>query len=304
MNLTRCLLVWTAAFATLSLVILSAAEPAALPLWPGPAPGEKGGLPPEGDTTKPTDQLIAGKRLIRLGNVSQPTIAVYRPAPEKDTGTAVIVCPGGGYHILAMDLEGTEVCEWLQSIGVTGVLLKYRVPKREGLERHAAPLEDAQRAVGVVRHRAAEWGIRPDRIGVLGFSAGAHLAAVVSSAPTRTYPPVDAADEGSLRPNFTVLVYPAYLAGDEPGGKVAPEIQLSTNTPPTFISISQDDPVHVENALNFTLGLKQAKVPFELHVYPAGGHGYGLRRTDQAVTTWPDRVTDWLRGNGWLLAPK
>jgi acetyl esterase/lipase len=212
----------------------------------------------------------------------------------------VRVSPGVGYHILALDLEGTEVCEWLNSIGVTAVLLKYRVPKRAGLEKHAPALQDAQRALSLVRHRAKEFGIDPQRLGVLGFSAGAHLSAVLSTTPDRTYPAVDAADQVDLRPNFTVLIYPAYLTAKELGDKTPPEIKITTNTPPTFITIAEDDPVRMENALHYALALKQANVPVELHLYPTGGHGYGLRRTKEAVTTWPDRAADWMRSRGWL----
>lgn len=282
---------------------LGAASPAAqvIDLWPGDAPGEKGGMGEEKDMTKSTDNLIAGRPLIRLGNVTRPTLTVYRPPADKDTGAAIIVCPGGGYHILALDLEGTEVCEWLNSIGVTGLLLKYRVPKREGLEKHTAALQDAQRALGLARQRAKEWGIAPGRIGVLGFSAGAHLAASVSTNyRERAYPVVDDADRIDCRPDFTVLIYPAYLTVKEQGDKLAPDLPVTTNTPPTFIAMTQDDPIRVETALFYTLALKQANVPIELHVYPSGGHGYGLRRTKDLVTTWPDRVADWMRSLGWL----
>jgi acetyl esterase/lipase len=280
---------------------LSAADPPQpIELWPNGAPGEKGGIGEEKDMTKPTENLIAGQRLIRLGNVSNPTITIYRAPLSKETGAAVLVSPGGGYHILALDLEGTEVCEWLNSIGVTAVLLKYRVPKRAGLEKHAPALQDAQRALSLVRHRAKEFGIDPQRLGVLGFSAGAHLSAVLSTTPDRTYPAVDAADQVDLRPNFTVLIYPAYLTAKELGDKTPPEIKITTNTPPTFITIAEDDPVRMENALHYALALKQANVPVELHLYPTGGHGYGLRRTKEAVTTWPDRAADWMRSRGWL----
>src|SRR5260221_1853027 len=176
MNTTLKFTSFACCLATLAIQSSFGAEPAKeIPIWPGTAPGEKGDIGEEHDITKPTDELIAGKRVIRLGNVSSPTMAVYRPSSERNTGAAVLVCPGGGYHILAMDLEGTEVCAWLNSIGVTGVLLKYRVPKRSGLEKHSAPLQDAQRALGVVREHAQEWGIDRQRIGVLGFSAGGHL---------------------------------------------------------------------------------------------------------------------------------
>jgi acetyl esterase/lipase len=270
-------------------------------LWPNGAPGEKGELGEEKDTTKPTDNLIAGKRLIRLGNVSKPTISIYRPPADKDTGAAVLVCPGGAYHILALDLEGTEVCEWLNSIGVTGVLLKYRVPRRAGLEKHTAPLQDAQRAMGMLRKQAAEIGIDPKRIGVLGFSAGGHLAAALSTNyAERTYPAIDDADKSSCRPDFALLIYPGYLTVKEKDDQIAPELKISKDTPPTFLAMTQDDPVRAENAILYALALKRAKVPTELHLYPTGGHGYGLRRTQQVVTTWPDRAADWMRGSGWL----
>jgi len=281
-----------------------AGEPPTLRLWPGRAPGETKALPPEADQTKPSDDLIAGRRLIRLGNVSDPTVTIYAPDAAHRTGTAALVCPGGGYYILAMDLEGTEVCAWLNSIGVTAVLLKYRVPVREGQTHYAAALQDAQRALGLVRSRAGEFGLDPHRIGVLGFSAGGHLAAALSNNhETRTYPAIDAADGASCRPDFTVLIYPAYLADKDRDDALPPEIRVNAGrTPPAFIAMAQDDPVRVENALTYYGALQRAKVPAELHLYPLGGHGYGLRRTAATVTTWPDRVTDWLRAGGWLPA--
>jgi acetyl esterase/lipase len=275
------------------------AAPSPIPLWPGEAPGETTKLDEEKDLTKHSDGVVAGKSVIRLGNVATPSITVYRP-PDS-TGTAVLVCPGGGYNILAMDLEGTEVCEWLNSIGVTGVLLKYRVPKRAGLEKHAAPLQDAQRALGLVRSHAAEWGLNPGRIGVLGFSAGGHLAAALSNNyQSRSYPEVDEADTRSCRPDFSILIYPAYLTVKEEHDKIAPEFNITTNTPPAFVVMAEDDSVRVENALFYTLALKNVQVPVELHVYPSGGHGYGLRPTEQAVTTWPKLAEEWMRGRGLL----
>jgi len=281
--------------------ICRGADPSPIRLWPGAAPGEKGGLPAEEDTSGPKGDLIAGRAVIRIGNVTDPTIAVYRPPADRDTGTAVLVCPGGGYYILALDLEGTEVCQWLNSIGVTAVLLKYRVPRREGREPYAAPLEDAQRAMGILRTHAAEWGIDPGRIGALGFSAGGDLAAVLSAGTgTRSYPRVDEEDDVSCRPNFQILVYPGYLVEDGGGMAVRPEAAVTGQTPPTFLVMAQDDPVHVENVLGYALALQKAKVPMELHVYPAGGHGYGLRPTREFVTTWPARAADWLRSRGLL----
>ena len=279
-----------------------AAGPTPIPLWPGTAPDEPKALPPEADMTKPTDPLIAGRRIIKLGNVSTPTITIYRPEPAKDTGATVVVCPGGGYNILAVDLEGTEVCDWLNSIGVTGVLLKYRVPGRPGQERYAAALQDAQRSVGLVRHQAKELGIDPKRIGILGFSAGGSLSALLAGHyTTRNYALVDAADAVSCRPDFMVLIYPGGLVDAKQLEVLRPEyIVKPSDTPPTFIAMAEDDPVHVENAVQYYLALKNAGVPAEMHLYPTGGHGYGLRRTAHEVTTWPDRVMDWMKTGGWL----
>ncbi|MSU20391.1 MAG: alpha/beta hydrolase [Pedosphaera sp.] len=292
-------------FIVLARTNLLAAEPRpVVELWPKDVPGEKGDIGEERDMTKPTDGQVGGKSVIRLGSVTKPTITIYRPPAGKETGAAVIVCPGGAYNILALDLEGTEVCEWLNSVGVTGVLLKYRVPKRQGLEKHTAALQDAQRAIGLVRQRAKEWGIDPKRIGVLGFSAGGHLAAAASNIyEERKYPSVDAADGVSCRPDFAVLIYPGYLTVKEEGDKIAPELKITTNTPPSFIAMAQDDGVRVENAAFYFLALKNAKVPSELHVYPTGGHGYGLRPSKHLVTTWPQRASEWMRSRG-LLEPK
>ena len=232
-------------------------------------------------------------------------MTIFSPDAAHATGTAVVVCPGGGYSILAMDLEGTEVCEWLNSIGVTAVLLKYRVPARAGLPRHVPPLQDAQRALGLLRSRAEELKLDPKRIGILGFSAGAHLAAMLSNHhATRSYPTVDSADDVSCRPDFAILVYPGMLVPKERPTELSADIQIREGvTPPTFLAMAQDDPVGVENPLFYYLALKQANVAAEMHLYPKGGHGYGLRRTKDDVTTWPDRVTDWMKAAGWLNPP-
>jgi acetyl esterase/lipase len=284
-----------------ALASLNAAPLPPLELWPGTVPGESAAKGEEKDTTKASDDLVADKRVIRLGNVSRPTLQVFRPPADKDTGTAVVVCPGGGYYILAMDLEGTEICEWLNSIGVTGVLVKYRVPRPKGPGEPVGPLMDVQRALGLTRAHAAEWGLNPQRIGVLGFSAGGHLSARLSNRfKERAYPAVDDADKVSCRPDFTVLIYPAYLTDQAKGDALRPEMAVTSETSPTFLVMAQDDPVRVENVLHYSVALQAAKVPFELHVYPTGGHGYGLRRTPEAITGWPDRATEWLRGRGLL----
>jgi acetyl esterase/lipase len=270
-----------------------------LPVWPGVAPNASSNPPAnppaEADLTTAKDNLIAGRPLVHLGNVSAPTITLYKAA-DKNTGAAVVVFPGGGYNILAIDLEGTEVCDWLNSSGINCVLLKYRVPGTGPYPKSAAALQDAQRAMGLVRLHAAEWGIDPSRVGVLGFSAGAHLAAAISTHfEQRLYDPVDAADKLSCRPDFAVVVYPGYLALAEKNFAPNSDINPTANTPPTFIVQAEDDPVHVENAVVYFMALKNAKVPAELHVYSQGGHGYGLRRTALPVTTWPQSVEIWLR---------
>lgn len=293
--------------AVLSLTALAAMAAPSDPIriWPNGAPGEKETVGPEKDTTKPTDNLVAGKPVIRLGGVSDPTITVYPAAKPAASRAAVIVFPGGGYNILAMDLEGTEVCQWLNERGITGVLLKYRVPRRKGQPPYEAPLQDAQRAISLVRSRAAEWNIAPDRIGVLGFSAGANLAAVASTRfNARAYEPLDAVDRQSARPDFAVLIYPAYLAKQDGTNGVVPELTISRETPPTFIVQTEDDPVHVENSLAYYQALKNAKVPAEMHLFSKGGHGYGMRSTGAPVNRWPEELEAWLGCDVKVLPPQ
>lgn len=265
-----------------------------LDLWPHGAPGTTASSAVEVDTTTAKDRLVAGKPVIRLGNVSTPTLTVYA-AKEKNTGAAIVVFPGGAYHILAIDLEGTEVCGWLNSASITCVLVKYRVPDSGPYPKSSAALQDAQRALGIVRSHAAEWHIDPARIGVLGFSAGAHLSAALSTHfEQRLYDPIDEADKVSCRPDFAVIVYPGYLALSEQNFAPNAEIRVTEKTPPSFIVQAEDDPVHVENSTVYFLALKNAKVPAEMHLYANGGHGYGLRRTELPVTDWPTLVEAWL----------
>lgn len=276
--------------------LFAASDP--IPLWQGGAPGEQPGPGNEQDTTTEKSGLVAGKRLARIGGITNPTIQVFSPKGT-NTGTAVIVFPGGGYSILALDLEGSEVCEWLNTIGITGVLLKYRVPPHKGAERYAAPLQDAQRAVRLVRSHAKEWGVDAARVGVLGFSAGGHLAAAVSTNyDVETYPPSDAADQLSDRPDFTVLIYPAYLAVKADGDKLPPEIKVTAKTPPAFLVQAENDNAHVASSITYYMALKNAKVPAELHLFAEGGHGYGLRPTALPVTGWPALAERWLHTIG------
>ena len=272
-----------------------------LTLWPSGAPGPNTATGPEHDTTTSANNLIAGRPLIRLGDVSVPTITLFAAPAAHNTGAAVVVFPGGGYSILAIDLEGTEVCDWLNSIGVNCVLLKYRVPNTGPYPKSPEALQDAQRAVGLVREHAAEWHIDPKRIGVLGFSAGGHLAAALSTHfDQRLYPAVDAADQLSCKPDFAIVIYPGYLSISEKNFAFNPDIPVTASVPPTFLVQAEDDPVHVENVLYYFLQLKQAGVSAELHVYAKGGHGYGLRPTDLPITTWPRAAAIWMHTIGVL----
>jgi acetyl esterase/lipase len=264
-------------------------------LWPHGAPGIRPDSGPEVNATTAKDTVIAGRAVLRLGNVSSPTLTLYQPA-GKNTGAAIVVFPGGSYRILAIDLEGTEICDWLNSAGITCILLKYRVPDSGPYPKSSAALQDAQRVMGIVRAHAAEWQIDPHRIGVLGFSAGAHLAAALGTHfDKRLYKPVDAADQLSCRPDFAVIIYPGYLALSEQNFAPNAEIHVTGQTPPAFILQAEDDPVHVENSTVYFLALKNVKVPAELHIYANGGHGYGLRKTDLPITAWPQLVETWLR---------
>jgi len=268
-------------------------------LWPGAAPysnhGAQPNQPAESTKSSGKDGLVAGREILIESNVSTPTLTLYKPK-VKNTGAAVVVFPGGGYYILAIDIEGTEVCDWLNSAGIACVLVKYRVPGTGHYPQSAAALQDAQRAVGLVRQHAIEWQIDPNRIGVLGFSAGGHLVAALSTHfDKRVYDPMDAADILSCRPDFAVLVYPAYLTADEKDFAFDAELTPRVKTPPTFIVQAEDDPVHVENAVSYFLALKKAHIPAELHVFAEGGHGYGLRPTALPITGWPRSAEAWLR---------
>jgi acetyl esterase/lipase len=275
-----------------------------LNIWPGKPPGETKELPAEVDLTKDTDKLIAGKRIIKLGNVSTPQIAVYKPEKSKDTGASVIICPGGGHHILAYDLEGTEVAEWLNTIGVTGIVLKYRVPFRNPDKRWGAAVADAQRAVSQVRSKAAEWNLDPKRIGICGFSAGGETAGLTSLfLEERQYTAADDVDKVSCKPDFAILIYPGGF--DTKGqAQIRDNIKVTKDTPPMFLIHAIDDPVTANNSLALAVELKKASVPTELHIYDAGGHGYGLRLVNTLpITTWPKRCEEWMQRRGLLKLP-
>ncbi|MEP7002173.1 MAG: alpha/beta hydrolase [bacterium] len=278
-------------------------------IWPRAVPDarpvegpEVSGTVVETDGTK---KLVGGKPWVYVDKVSQPTMTVYSPV-GRNTGAAVVVFPGGGYTILAIDLEGTEACDWLISKGITCVLLKYRVPcVRTGPYRDCRiALQDAQRTVGLVRFHAAQWHVDPQKIGVLGFSAGGHMVAAMSTQfQKRLYAAVDAADTASCRPDFAIALYPGHLAVSERHFALNPDIKITSRTPPTFLLQAEDDPVDpVENSLVYYAALKKAGIPAEMHVYVKGGHAFGLRRTSAPITEWPTLVENWLATIG-MISP-
>jgi acetyl esterase/lipase len=288
------------ALSLLSVASLLAATPDFVPLFPKGVPGGKRDLGPEKDMTTAKDPAVVGRPVIRLGNVSDPSIAFYPAPATSNTGATVIVFPGGGYNILALDLEGTEICEWLNSIGINAAVVEYRVPERKDLPRYQEPLQDAQRAVSYIRSHAEDWHLNPQKIGVLGFSAGGHLTAMVSNTfDKRTYQPQDKIDEVSCRPDFALLIYPAYLATGDKLDTLAPELTIKPDAPPSFLIQTEDDGVHVENSLVYFRALKTAKIPAEMHIFSVGGHGYGMRLDPKKpVTQWPTLAEAWMKSRG------
>jgi acetyl esterase/lipase len=277
-----------------------AAEPLVIDLWPGKVPGDVGIKGQEAARIHQSP-IVGPTRLIT--NVTRPTLTVYRPPADKNTGTAMLICPGGGYWDLYWELEGEEVAAWLNSVGMTGIILKYRCPRRPGeVERDPpiGPRIDAQRAVSLVRSRAEEWGIDPKRIGMVGFSAGGHLAlATATGFEKRRYEPIDAADAISCRPDFAVLCYPGYLKGD---GKdeIRPGLLIPAGTPPIFLAHASDDGPHhggsdAENSVVMYLALKRAGIPAELHVYATGDHDFGVRQNEKLPSSWTRLCVNWLR---------
>jgi acetyl esterase/lipase len=278
----------------MSLFFSSAAQEKIIRLFPEGAPGN---MAASEEVADESGNRVANETVLRITNVSQPTVTIYEPSEEIANGSAVIVCPGGGYSLLAYDLEGEEVCLWLNELGIMAFLLKYRVPQPPGQKKHEAPLQDLQRAVSYVRANASQLNIDADRIGVMGFSAGAHLSVMACNAfDKRTYPPVDESDRAGCRPNFCLLVYPAYLDGEK--FRLAPEIQVSSKTPPTMLIQTEDDRAFVNSSLFYYYALKEAGVRVWMHLYHRGGHGYGLRDTGAMVNSWPDRAEDWFREIG------
>lgn len=277
---------------------LFAAEPITLKLWPGGAPEPVGfRLDPEKEVPKKSDTDVK-----RVTNVSEPTITVVRP--ENPNGTAVIVAPGGGYSILAIEHEGTQVCDYLNTLGVTTVLLKYRVPARDRTVPWKEPLQDAQRAMGIVRHHAAEWGLKPDRVGFLGFSAGGHLTVMTAlHANDRTYKVDTALDVDDATPSFAIPVYPAYLvASKEDTFHLRPDVAVTEKSPPMCLVHAHDDRgiTGPSGSALLYLEYKKLNLPAELHIYAKGGHGFGMRKTGLPTAEWLVRVGEWMRSMGWI----
>jgi acetyl esterase/lipase len=284
-----------------------------IPLWPQDANVAK---PDTGDHPEETgngSSLVAGQKWHWASYVSRPTMTIYRPK-GRNTGTTILVMPGGGFAAVATDLEGTEICDWVVQNGVTCVLVKYRTPQQWPMDKNKGrrqrpevllALQDAQRAMGLLRHRASAYGINPDRIGVIGFSAGAYLAADMSNIEERTYPSVDAADRKPSRPDFAIMVYAGRLwdtSNAKTDLRLAPWVKASAKAPPTLLIHAMDDSVDdVRHAMAYALALGDAGVPVDLRVYAKGGHAYGKRPTDHPITRqWPGQVEQWLRNNGML----
>ncbi|MGK7396816.1 MAG: alpha/beta hydrolase [Candidatus Cyclobacteriaceae bacterium M3_2C_046] len=255
-------------------------------IWPGKVPGEEASKQPARVTENTSGEVT------RMTDVTNPVLEVF-PAPEHtNNGASVIICPGGGYHILAIDKEGYEVAEWLNSLGYTAFVLQYRVPqKQEGA------FQDILRAVRLIRQQADQWDLDHQSIGVLGFSAGGNLAARASTRYLEAaYQPVDQADQLSARPDFAILIYPAYLDRGE-GGNLSPDITITAKTPPVFLFVAANDK-HASSSLVISAALRAAEIPVELHMVPEGGHGFGLRPGNPAAELWPELARVWLEKYG------
>jgi acetyl esterase/lipase len=287
-----------------------AAEPQVVELWPGTAPEETGNIGAEMVRMSPKldhKQVEVTEQTRLITNVTKPTLTIYRPAKEKDTGTAVLICPGGGYWDLYWQLEGEEVAAWLNSLGATGIILKYRVPRRPDEvkgEPARRPLQDAQRAVRLVRSKAAEWGIRPQQIGMVGFSAGGHLAiATATSFDRQTYEPIDDVDKISCRPDFAIGAYSGYLKAKDKD-EIAPGLHIPAGTPPIFLAHGGADIISPpEHSVLMYLALRKAGIPAELHVYATAAHDFGVRPSDHPCSTWTQACAHWLRHQGFLQPP-
>ena len=268
-------------------------------LWPN-------GIPGEAEFELPAESVklseFQGEQEQRIENVKKPTLTMFMAPKEKNDGTTVLVCPGGGYNILAYSHEGSDVCKWLNSIGINAGLLKYRIPRRKGKPKHAAPLQDVQRAMTIIRNNAENWNLDRSKVGILGFSAGGHLAAMaITSDGKRTYLADAVKDESrdvNCVPNFGILIYAAYLEDQNEAVALSPELKVTKSTPPTFLVVAHDDKAFVEGSARFYIEMLRNNRPAELHVFAKGGHGFGIRKTKDRVAKWPQLVADWLEETG------
>jgi acetyl esterase/lipase len=270
------------------------AQQQTLLLWPNGNPEPSKVVGPEIDPTTDATRIVSGKVTVRITNVSKPNLAIYLADAARNTGAAALVLPGGGYDHLAYNIEGTEVCAWLNSIGVNCALVKYRVPEKGHYPENVEDIEDAQQAMRLTRAHAAEWHIDPDRIGVIGFSAGAHLAAALSTHPDFQGKNVSPSSVDA-RPDFQMLIYPGGFRLKNPDGTLDPALLPTAAIPPTFlVQAENDQAAHVETSLVYYQALKNAGIPAELHLFTEGGHGFGLRPTSLPISRWPALADIWL----------
>lgn len=267
-------------------------------VWPDAPPTWLAPQKPEGDTSKPDSNKIAGRSLIRLGNVSKPELHVYRPK-ENSSDTTILIAPGGGYTILAWDLEGTEIAQWLQGIGITAIVVKYRVPTRQSDTIWLASVQDIQRSLSLVRGGAIK-NVGNKQVGVLGFSAGGNASARVATSTKRHYEVIDDNDSVDVRPDFAVLVYPAWLNEKDDPHKLIDQLPVDENTPPMFFAVAQDDRKFVTSSLTMFRVLNDHNVKAALHIFERGGHGFGGRMAGLPTDAWRGLCEAWMRDQGWL----
>jgi len=273
----------------------AAPEPVTLPLWPD---GPPSAMAPKSEATTKLIQSYGGATATRLTDITEPTITIYRP--EKPNGASVVVAPGGGFMFLSYSFEGTQVCEWLNTLGVTGVLLKYRTPTRDETDPFVLPVQDAQRAMGLVRHHAAEWGLDPKRVGLLGFSAGGNLAGHAAWDRTpRTYPQQEALDD-PRGPDFLVFVYGGGFLDKDDKTKFRPGFSVPADAPPAFFLVAHDDKTNPIEAAMLYLEYKKQNIAAELHICTKGGHGFGMRKDKNPINDWPQRCGEWMESIGLL----
>lgn len=286
------------AMVLLTASLSAAAEKPVIELWPE-------GLPPDAKPV-PADRIAklkAKQTDERITYVAEPSLTIYPAEDDQANGCGIVICPGGGYNILAWPKEGLELAEWFNGFGVTAAVLKYRVPRRDPERPHWEPLQDAQRAMRIMRGKAGEWNVDPDRIGIMGFSAGGHLTVMAGTHYSeKTYPPVDAMDQLSARPDFMCPIYAAYLGNDYRDGRpeIGSLVTITEQTPPAFMAVTLDDRYRGVQAALLLARFKEAGVPAEAHIYSVGGHGYGIRPSDLPVSTWHLRLKDWMRVSGFL----